>query len=177
MLITFLGEEIIVNKTFSRTLSTEGGTSVEVLQSSEKEGGASVTLDFNRNASNKEEMSSEQASTNENSSIIVSTNQNTASSEAKSFLSDSGVMITELWSKWKLMDYGRHQSGRKHLFYRHLYSNNIWCLARNDQSWLKMNLIYDFDTFYVSHEKTNAEAFLHTWSLPLEASCLEFLSC
>lgn len=78
-IIINLGEEIIVNKTFSRTLSTEGGISVEVLQSSEKEGGASVTLDFNRNASNKEEISSEQAS-----------------SEAKSFLSDSGVMITEL---------------------------------------------------------------------------------
>lgn len=70
------GEEIIVNKTFSRTLSTEEGTNREVLTTTETEGGASVSVDWSRG-------------TREEADTGTRNTRNT-------FVSDSGVQITEL---------------------------------------------------------------------------------
>lgn len=72
------GEEITVNKSLSRTVSRdEEVTSREVVQSQEREGAASFSLQWSGRDSEREEGSSEREQTN-------------------TFLSDQGVLITEL---------------------------------------------------------------------------------
>ena len=73
------GEEITVNKSLSRTVSRdEEVTSREVVQSQEREGGASFSLEWSGRTS---ERSSERRSEKE---------------ETNTFLSEQGVLITEL---------------------------------------------------------------------------------
>ena len=71
------GEEITVNKKFSRTVSQDGVINTEILKSCEVEGGESVSVEWSRSDQFNKENSEEK-------------------SDAKSFLSESGVMITEL---------------------------------------------------------------------------------
>ena len=76
------GEEITVNKTFSRTISRdELGTCTEVIQSSEKEGGSSVSMEWSR--INDRSCNHENDCYNE-------------AIKSKTFYSDNGVEITEL---------------------------------------------------------------------------------
>jgi len=76
------GEQIVVNKTFSRTVSTDEGTSKEVLQSSETEGGGSVTVEFRKNSVSSEP--------------IIEHEPSPESDKTKTFVSDTGEMVTEL---------------------------------------------------------------------------------
>ena len=79
------GEEITVNKSLSRTVSREDGevTRREIVQSQEREGGASFSLEWSGRDSEREEK-------------LESENQRT-SEETNTFLSEQGVLITELW--------------------------------------------------------------------------------
>ena len=78
------GEEITVNKSLSRTVSREDGevTRREIVQSQEREGGASFSLEWSGRDSEREEK-------------LESENQRT-SEETNTFLSEQGVLITEL---------------------------------------------------------------------------------
>ena len=72
------GEEITVNKSLSRTVSRdEAVTSREVVLSQEREGGASFSLEWSGRESVSEQRTSEKDQTN-------------------TFLSEQGVLITEL---------------------------------------------------------------------------------
>ena len=74
------GEEITVNKSLSRTVSREEGvTSREVVLSQEREGGASFSLEWSGRDSERE---SEQRTSEKD--------------ETNTFLSEQGVLITEL---------------------------------------------------------------------------------
>ena len=74
------GEEITVNKSLSRTVSREEGvTSREVVLSQEREGGASFSLEWSGQDSERE---SEQRTSEKD--------------QTNTFLSEQGVLITEL---------------------------------------------------------------------------------
>ena len=74
------GEEILVNKTFSRTVSSdELGTSREVIQSSETEGGSSVSVQFTRDQAESD----------------LKCKKDNHSHNA-TFVSDTGELVTEL---------------------------------------------------------------------------------
>ena len=75
------GENIVVNKTFSRTVSSDEGTSKEVIQSSETEGGSSVTVQFSRDSAEQSDLKC---------------NQDNPPPNNATFVSDSGELITEL---------------------------------------------------------------------------------
>lgn len=82
------GEEITVSKTFSRTISREEGSSREVLRSTEREGGSSVTLEYSTNQARA--LGQDRAEPRNNDPDTEHRE------EANTVLSDSGVMVTEL---------------------------------------------------------------------------------
>ena len=73
---------------YFRTVSTDEGTSKEVLQSSETEGGGSVTVEFRKNSDTGTIVSSEP---------IIEHEPSPESDKSKTFVSDTGEMVTELW--------------------------------------------------------------------------------
>ena len=78
------GEEITVNKTFSRTVSTDEGTRErEVLTTTEREGGATVSVDRLSTSSNSHVGEIQEARERERL-------------DSNTFVSDSGLQITEL---------------------------------------------------------------------------------
>ena len=93
------GEEIIVNKTFSRTISRDELTSTEVIQSSEKEGGSSVSLEWRRNNDKPFDHDDNNSDDERNNDKPCDHDDNNSDDERlknNTFYSDNGVEITEL---------------------------------------------------------------------------------
>ena len=78
----------IVLQHYSRTISREEGSSREVLRSTEREGGSSLTLEYSSNQAR--ERGRDQAEHRINDPDTQHRD------EANTVLSDSGVMVTEL---------------------------------------------------------------------------------
>jgi hypothetical protein len=96
------GEEITVLRTFSRSVSREDGTSMEVIRSKETEEGAKVSIEYSRSHVNEKVMNLEERYLSGDDHIRIKTDEeatglnNGVEIPSKTFVSENGVLVTEL---------------------------------------------------------------------------------